>query len=274
MRHKRTFGLAVLWLLMGAAAQAQDFDPANPPEPSVKYKVTTAVSPVGAGYASGAGKFVKDVQAYISTSANQGFKFKYWTLNGVQHTTSQSFYYTVGTEDAQFVAVYEYDPQDPDDPTSNPTYRLYLGCQPAGACSFNRTSGEKVETGTSVTVSATPSQGFDFLGWYEGETKVSSSQSFSYTMTAADHTLTARFEYNPVDPDDPTGSGEGVDNMVSLPGDANGDGTVDVKDVVATIDYMLENSPTPFAFSNADINGDNTIDVKDVVGIIDIIIGN
>lgn len=252
MKHIRIFGLAVLWLLAGAAAQAQTFDPENPPEPSMKYKVTVGVSPAGAGYASGAGKFAKDAQVYISTSANEGFTFKYWTLNGVQYTqaTGQSFYYTVGTENADFVAVYEYDPQAPAEPVSSPTYRLYLDSQPAGACSFNRTSGAKVETGTSVSLSATPSQSFDFLGWYESNTKVSSDISFGYLMTAADHHLTARFEYNPVDPFEPTGSGEGVDQGLVKPGDVNGDGVVNEVDAQIILDVSVgvvrvEDLPNP-----------------------------
>jgi len=276
-RTKRRLTALLLVLAAGSTAlQAQTPDDwENPPEPAVKYKVTVAVSPAGAGYPSGAAKLVKGGTTNITTSDVADFTFRYWTLNGVQYTTDRSFTYTVGTENAAFVAVYEYNPQDPEEPTSNPTYRLYLDCQPAGACSFNRTSGEKVVTGTQVSLSATPNQDFVFQGWYEGETLLSNTISFNYTMTAADHHLTARFEYNPDDPFEPASAGtEGVDNTEPLPGDANGDGTVDVKDVVATIDYMLENSPTPFVFSNADVNADNTIDVKDVVGIIDIIIGN
>ena len=92
-------------------------------------------------------------------------------------------------------------------------------------------------------------------------------------MTAADHHLVARFDYDPADPDVPTStSTEGVDNTVVVPGDANGDGSVNVMDVIAVIDYVLENAPTPFVFKNADVNNDNDINVMDVVGVIDIVL--
>ena len=273
-RTKRRLTALLLVLAAGSTAlQAQTPDDwENPPEPAVKYKVTVAVSPAGAGYPSGAAKLVKGGTTNITTSDVADFTFRYWTLNGVQYTTDRSFTYTVGTENAAFVAVYEYNPQDPEEPTSNPTYRLYLDCQPAGACSFNRTSGEKTVTGTQVSLSATPNQDFVFQGWYEGETLLSNTISFNYTMTAADHHLTARFEYNPDDPFEPESAGtEGVDNTEPLPGDANGDGTVDVKDIVAVVNRILEKPSATFKFGNADVNGDNVIDVKDIVAIIRII---
>lgn len=275
-RIKRHLTALLLVLATGSTGvQAQGINPddwPSPPEPALKYKVTVGVTPAGAGNPSGAGKFVTGGTTNLYTSDVVDFRFRYWTLNGEQYTTSRSFTYTVTNQDVHFVAVYEYDPELPDAPLSNPAYRLFLSCQPTGACSFSRTSGLKTETGSQVSLSATPNQDFEFVGWYEGETKVSSDISFSYTMTAADHHLVARFAYNPADPFEPTGSGQGVDNTDVVPGDANGDGAVDVKDVLAVIDYILEKSPTPFVSGNANVNSDNSIDVKDVLGVIDIIL--
>lgn len=56
-------------------------------------------------------------------------------------------------------------------------------------------------------------------------------------------------------------------------GDANGDGTVNVIDVVTAIDYILRKNPAGFIFKAADTNNDQTINVIDVVSIIDIILG-
>ena len=273
-RIRRLMALLLVLVVCSQGVQAQTFDPDDPPEPALKYKVTVGVIPNGAGYPSGSGKFVKGEQVYINTSDVYGFKFLHWTLNGAEYSTDHSFWYTVGTTNAAFVAVYEYDPQNPDEPVSNPSYRLYLDCQPKGACSFNRTSGEKVAAGTNVYLYASPSQSFDFLGWYEGETKVNSNISFYYPMTAADHHLVARFEYNPADPDDPMSAGtEGVDNTEVVPGDANGDGYVDVQDVVLTVNYTIGRNPSGFDTRAADINKDNKIDVQDVVLLVNKTIG-
>ena len=55
-------------------------------------------------------------------------------------------------------------------------------------------------------------------------------------------------------------------------GDANGDGAVDVADVVAIVNYILQQPDDHFDTVAADVNGDNTIDVSDVVAVVNIIL--
>ena len=56
-------------------------------------------------------------------------------------------------------------------------------------------------------------------------------------------------------------------------GDANGDGVVDVADVVAVVNYILGKASDNFNEAAANINGDEVVDVADVVGIVNIILG-
>ena len=58
-----------------------------------------------------------------------------------------------------------------------------------------------------------------------------------------------------------------------IPGDANNDGFVNMSDVTAIINYMLNKTPEDFVVENADINGDNFINMSDVTAIINIILG-
>jgi hypothetical protein len=58
-----------------------------------------------------------------------------------------------------------------------------------------------------------------------------------------------------------------------LAGDANCDEVVDVLDVVASINFVLGNNPSPFCFENADVNQDGIVNVLDVVGTVNIITG-
>lgn len=51
-------------------------------------------------------------------------------------------------------------------------------------------------------------------------------------------------------------------------GDANGSNTVDVADVITTVNYAAGQHPKPFIFEAADVNADSQIDILDVVGII------
>lgn len=56
-------------------------------------------------------------------------------------------------------------------------------------------------------------------------------------------------------------------------GDANGDGTISILDVVAVVNYILGRPSDAFVFKAADINGDNTIGETDVNGIGNIVLG-
>lgn len=56
-------------------------------------------------------------------------------------------------------------------------------------------------------------------------------------------------------------------------GDANGDGSVDISDVVAVVNYILNGGATgTFASENADVNTDGTVDISDVVGVVNMIL--
>lgn len=61
--------------------------------------------------------------------------------------------------------------------------------------------------------------------------------------------------------------------LSSSQGDANGDLNVTVNDVVTIIDYLTNQKPKPFIFEAADINGDGVLNILDVVATINIILG-
>ena len=55
-------------------------------------------------------------------------------------------------------------------------------------------------------------------------------------------------------------------------GDADGDGFVDVADVVAMIDYILDSSTSDIVFFSADMNDDAEVDIFDVMIVINIVL--
>ncbi len=63
---------------------------------------------------------------------------------------------------------------------------------------------------------------------------------------------------------------EGQEQFVK--GDANGDGVVDVADVVAIVNYILNKPGENFNEKAADVNNDSVIDVADVVAVVNIIL--
>ena len=56
-----------------------------------------------------------------------------------------------------------------------------------------------------------------------------------------------------------------------VPGDANGDGVVNVSDIVLTVNYIMGNSAPGFNKEAADLNGDGQINVTDIVMMVNII---
>ncbi len=58
--------------------------------------------------------------------------------------------------------------------------------------------------------------------------------------------------------------------LEGLSGDANGDGTVNVLDVIALVNNYTDNEPETFCFTNADVNDDGVINVLDVIGTVNI----
>ena len=80
-------------------------------------------------------------------------------------------------------------------------------------------------------------------------------------------TLTARYRYNPSNPNEPSGSGqEGVQEHSQ--GDINADGMVDVSDAVLLLNYYLVGNPTPEIITLCDMNADGTVDVTDAVQVL------
>lgn len=57
------------------------------------------------------------------------------------------------------------------------------------------TGGGSYAGGASATVVATPNENYTFEGWYEGETRVSTDASYTFTVSG-NITLEARFEYH------------------------------------------------------------------------------
>ena len=271
----RGVGLLLLLLLFPLFTYAQ-FNPTDPAEPQVPvfyYPLTVACDPDIAGYVSGAGSYAPGATVTVSTSAKAGYTFSHWTLNGETIAQPASFSYTTVKGKMDFVAHYNLAPVDPSEPTMNVKSRLYLESEPAGICTFNRTSGDFVAADNPVRVNVTGcDQWYEFTGWYNGSTLVSSVQDFNYITDFHDVTLTAHFRelpFTPTNPDDPASQGEeGIQTLMT--GDANGDGSVDVTDAVAVINAYLSGSNASIHAGVADVNHDGVIDITDAVAIINL----
>ena len=67
-----------------------------------------------------------------------------------------------------------------------------VGCEKASATTTGAWSDNVLAENTTMTVTANAANGYAFLGWYEGENKVGSNTTYTYTATSAKN-ITARF---------------------------------------------------------------------------------
>lgn len=266
----RPLAMLLLAAAGSGAAAAQDFNPTDPPEPQATHKLAVVASPAEAGKTTGTGRYTAGTRVWVNTSADDtDYAFVRWELDGRTVSTSRSFYYTTGESDATLTAIYEFvvfNPDSPSEPSEGYKWRLYLECDPPEGCSFSLDNGSRHLEGQRFDVTAYPSQGFVFDGWYDGDTRVSDRLTLPFTMPGANATLTARFTFVPDSPDEPQG-GNQPDVDRGLRGDVNGDKIVNVTDATTIIArYLSEGS----YIRRYDLNGDGTINVTDATTVVSI----
>lgn len=162
----------------------------------VTYRVNLSCNPESAGTATitntgnTSGYFESGTVISIKATANTGYTFDHWIIapsGGTSYTSSDAeTSVTVNsgyTIEAVFVEAPVY-------------YTINLSVTPSGAgtasLNGNGTSAT-IESGAEISLSATAAVGYMFSGWYNGDTLLSSEQSYSYTPTG-NITITAKFE--------------------------------------------------------------------------------
>ena len=170
--------------------------------------ITVSVSPQGAGSVSGGGSFVPGKKQRISTSAYSGYTLQYWTLNGEPYSeagTNTSFYYTVGEEDAAFVAVYqantqpdEPDPEEPFNPDSPPeplaSYPVSISTDlPDNIQPASIASGGLFPMGKMLSLFVSAPKGFAFEKWTINGYHYSNQPSCPYTVGDSAAVFVAHF---------------------------------------------------------------------------------
>jgi hypothetical protein len=127
----RTTGFLTVMLMilitMTAKAQVGGFDPENPGDPQVpvlKYNLTIETEP------SNTGQFYVDDDYYYESISLEpgkkytiqaindfGYSFLRWKNEGKEISRQRSFEFTMPAHDVKLVAEFEYDPQNPSDPS-------------------------------------------------------------------------------------------------------------------------------------------------------------
>lgn len=189
-------------------AQSSDYNPANPGDPQVpirKYSLKLKASPSNGcsfNYASEQ-KWEASKQIYVEAYPNSGFQMVAWVCGKDTLSRERGFYYTMPERNVELTALLKYNPQSPENPEEmNTKYTVQLTASPANGGSFNFSS-DRFTAGSSIDLYAYPSNGFVFRKWMSGDSVISKEQSFRFVVPKKKTQLTAIFEYDPQNPDNP-----------------------------------------------------------------------
>lgn len=86
-------------------------------------------------------------------------------------------------------------------------YLVVLSVDPSNTGTVS--GGGRFVGGTNVTVEATPSEGYEFDGWYNGETKVSENESYTFEISGTTNLIAKFSEITNIEEENNGGSTEG-----------------------------------------------------------------
>ena len=148
---------------------------------ATQYTVNLSSNPGAGGTTSGGGTFDSGTNVTVTATPNSGYTFTNWTEGATVVSTSSSYTFTL-SGNRTLVANFTVIP-----PTQ---FSVILSSNPAAGGTTS--GGGTFDAGTGVTVTATPNSGYTFVNWTEGATVVSTSTSYTFSLTA-NKTLVANF---------------------------------------------------------------------------------
>jgi hypothetical protein len=158
----------------------------NPtPTPTVTQYTLTVSATEGGTVSTSGGTYNQGTQVTITATANDGYRFTGWEGN---ISTSESLTITLNSNQT-LQALFEL----------IPIYTLTVATSEGGTVS---TEGGEYEEGTEVTITATPDQGYEFVGWTGAiestELEIQILVNEAKTISAVFSLITNASDYNPV----------------------------------------------------------------------------
>ena len=144
----------------------------------LEYTVTVTANPTEGGTVTGGGTFTQGEETTVTATANTGYTFFNWSLDG--HTVSTDAEYTF-TVDANKDLVANFNLN---------TYTITVNVNPAEGGTV--TGAGTYSHGETVNLTAEANENFRFMGWMENGEYISTETSYSFTAES-NRTLTAKF---------------------------------------------------------------------------------
>lgn len=136
-----------------------------------QWNISGSALPEAGGSVTGAGIVDDAATVTLVASPNAGFGFTNWTEGGLQVSTSATYAFNA-TSDRALVANF----------APLPTYTVSASASPVAGGTVS--GGGSFLSGSSVTVTATPSAGYFFVKWSAGGTQLSSSPSYTFNVNS------------------------------------------------------------------------------------------
>ena len=143
-----------------------------------EYYLNARSSDTDAGTVTGGGYYDYLEGATITAITNPGYTFIGWYEGGTKLTGELTYSFTMTTENKTYTAKWvkvNIVSEDTAKGTVTPLTGTYM-------------------PGDRDTITAITNPGYTFIGWYEGETKLTGELSYTFEMPAEDKTYTARWK--------------------------------------------------------------------------------
>ena len=292
------------------------FNPDGPDEPSQpieKRRVTATATEGGTtNFSSQRVEIGKSIT--ISATANEGYDFAGWYMNGEEYTKLSRFSYTVTDSYYQdFEARFEFNPSDPGEPgmpttTKHAIFLMNKVTKPGATVKFpvylsnvstltdmtfqlefpevltpDFTQVEMSEKAVGYSVSSSKQDERNYIFTLTGgSVPAGNSALLVFTIHVSPDIITALdypvlinlVEVTEEDGTVTTASTRNGRLSVYKNGDANGDDVVSITDAVAVVNCILGNPSDNFIEEAANVNDDEGISIVDVVGVVNIILGD
>lgn len=158
---------------------------ANFVQDTAKYTVSVSAYPIIGGIAGGGGSYQSGNNCTVTATSGINFTFANWTDNkGTTISTSAVYTFTV-TKDTTLIANFTYKPVN--------TCTISMSVVPIAGGTTS--GGGSYFIGDVCTVMGTPNSGYTFTNWTENGTVVSTSASYTFTIST-NRVLTANFTLN------------------------------------------------------------------------------
>lgn len=169
-------------------------------EGAVEGNYTLTLSPSQGGQVFGRGSFEEGEELTIVAIPQQNFHFYRWIHNGTGHLlnpTEETTTFTMPARDVSIQAIFRQGAEPPTTPDPSEEVQVIITSTSGGTA----TGGGTHRTGEEILISATPLEGYTFIGWEVQQgpnvgAVLSSNLQFLFTVPGQNTVIQARFMPN------------------------------------------------------------------------------